>query len=268
MITTDFHMHSSISADSDAPMNSMIESAIDKKIKHICFTEHLDLDFPECYGMDFTFDIEQYFKTVKRMKEFYKNDIEIFYGIELGVMPHLADRYNTIISQHDFDFVIASSHLVDYKDPYYPDFWNNITYKQGYRMYFQTILDNIDAFDNFDAYGHLDYIIRYGDKSNRYIDYDEFSELLDAILKKLIARNKALEVNTAGYKYGLSEPNPNRHIIEKYLEFGGRLITIGADAHAPEHVGYDFQKAELLLKNLGVREYAYFKKRKPVYVQL
>ena len=47
MILQDFHMHTSFSADSDASMEEMIIQSINKGLKHISFTEHMDYDFPE-----------------------------------------------------------------------------------------------------------------------------------------------------------------------------------------------------------------------------
>ena len=46
MITSDIHMHSAFSADSESPMESMIQGAIAKGLALICFTEHLDYDYP------------------------------------------------------------------------------------------------------------------------------------------------------------------------------------------------------------------------------
>ena len=45
-ITADYHVHSYFSGDSDTPMEQMIQTAISKGLKHICFTEHQDFDFP------------------------------------------------------------------------------------------------------------------------------------------------------------------------------------------------------------------------------
>ena len=44
-ILWDCHMHSSFSADSDTPMESMIQRAIELGIQGITFTEHLDPDY-------------------------------------------------------------------------------------------------------------------------------------------------------------------------------------------------------------------------------
>ena len=119
-----------------------------------------------------------------------------------------------------------------------------------------------------DTYGHLDYIVRYGPNQNRFYSYEKYQDILEAILKKLIEKNVGLEVNTGGYHYGLGEPNPCTAIIRRYKELGGEIITIGADAHAPEKIGYDFDRAAQVLKECGFEYYTVFKERKPEFIRL
>ena len=70
MILADIHMHSNFSSDSDASMESMIQGAIDKGLKTICFTEHLDYEYPADEGQGlFIVDVEAYKKECFRLKE-------------------------------------------------------------------------------------------------------------------------------------------------------------------------------------------------------
>ena len=92
--------------------------------------------------------------------------------------------------------------------------------------------------------------------------------MIDEILRTLIQKGKGIELNTAGFKYGLGEPHPQSDILKRYLELGGDKITIGADGHNPEHIAYDFKKAETLLKDLGFKYYTVFKKRVPHKIAL
>ena len=100
--------------------------------------------------------------------------------------------------------------------------------------YFESILENISAYDGFDVYGHIDYVVRYGPNKNREYSYGRYKDILDEILKKLISMGKGIELNTGGYHYGLGEPNPCTAVIRRYRELGGEIITIGADAHTPD----------------------------------
>ena len=53
----------------------------------------------------------------------------------------------------------------------------------------------------------------------------------------IIENGKGIEVNTAGLKYGMSDPNPHHEIIKRYMELGGEIITIGSDGHCPKTYG-------------------------------
>lgn len=57
-ILWDCHMHSSFSADSDTPMEEMIQTAADQGLTGICFTEHFDPDYPDTpENLDFSLNI-------------------------------------------------------------------------------------------------------------------------------------------------------------------------------------------------------------------
>ncbi len=278
MILADIHMHTDFSSDSKSPMESMIQGAIEKGLKTICFTEHLDYEYPADDGQGlFLVDIEAYHNKLVELKEKYKNDIEVLFGIEFGLLPHLADRYQHIASSYDFDFIIGSSHLVPapwypndsrHGDPYDDSFWEGRSVEDVCEAYFQSIINNIAAYKNFDTYGHIDYIVRYAPEKNKGYSYQKYAQILDRVLKTLIENDIALEVNTAGFKYGLGEPHPQSDILKRYLELGGDKITIGADGHNPEHIAYDFKKAETLLKDLGFKYYTVFRKRVPHKIAL
>ena len=80
--------------------------------------------------------------------------------------------------------------------------------------------------------------------------------------------NIGIELNTGGYHYGLGEPNPCVNIIRRYHELGGEIITIGADAHTPDKVGYAFDRAADVLRECGFSYYTVFKHRQPVFHKL
>lgn len=79
---------------------------------------------------------------------------------------------------------------------------------------------------------------------------------------------KGIEVNTAGFKYGLGHPNPTEDILSRYHELGGEILTVGADAHKPEHVAYDFDRIPSILKAAGFKYYTVFKNRQPEFVRI
>lgn len=265
----DNHMHCNFSGDCTAPAEDMIDAAQKCGLRGITFTDHLDLDYQEHPGL-FDLDLPNYETQILALSQrFHTPSFTILFGIELGLQPHLAAVHETLVQTYPFDYVIGSSHVVCGMDPYYPAFFDGREKAQGYTDYYLSLLENIRAFDGFDSYGHLDYIFRYGPDSNLQPDtYSDHADLVDAILLELIRRDKALEVNTGGYRCGLGQTNPGPAILRRYRELGGTLITLGADAHHPEHVALRFDLLPSFLRSLGFKEYAVYQQRRPVFYPL
>lgn len=270
-ITADYHMHSSFSGDSDTPMEQMIQQAVKAGLQQICFTEHQDFDYPQVHGITadfFMVNTDSYLYDLIRCKEKYKEQIRICLGIELGLQPHLQKELARYINSYDFDFVIGSSHICNRRDPYFPEFFEGRPEEEAYREYFDSILDNIRKFRNFDVYGHLDYVVRYGPNKDREYTYEKYRDILDAILELLLEHGKGLEINTGGLKCGLRQANPCAAILKRYRQLGGEIITVGSDAHVPQYIGYEFAKAADMLKACGFSYYTTFQHRLPEYHKL
>lgn len=271
MITADLHVHSEYSSDGKASMEDMINQGIKKGLKTICFTDHMDYDYPNKYKYEFQLETEGYLHQLQIMKEKYKSQIEILTGIELGIQPHVTDRMNDLVNKYFFDFIIGSVHVVDQIDPYYPQYWKNGSEEDGILKCFRAIKEGCESFQGYHVCGHIDYIVRYAPstkvKYNEY-SYPYYADVIDEILKTLLKHGKGIEVNTSGYKYGLGHPHPKTEIIKRYKELGGEIITIGSDAHLPEHLCYDFERVASLLKDAGYRYYTIFKEGKPIMKRL
>ncbi len=268
-ISWDCHMHSSFSGDSEAPMELMIQEGIRKGLSGLCFTEHLDLDFPDTpEPVDFTIDFPSYYSAFCYFKDYYQDQLTIHYGLELGLQPHLSTQFDALMKCHSFDYVIGSVHLLDGQDPYYPEVFAGKDEASCYQRYFESILENLQAYSSFDALGHLDYVVRYGPNRNREYHYENHREILDAILMLLINKDIALELNTAGYNAGLGSPNPSAEVLKRYKELGGQMITIGSDAHTPERISSCFSDAANLLEFLGYTSYTVFHNRTPIFYPL
>ncbi|HKM04643.1 MAG TPA: histidinol-phosphatase HisJ family protein [Lachnospiraceae bacterium] len=270
-ILTDYHLHSSFSGDSETPMEDMIQKAISIGLKTICFTEHMDMDYPlptSDSSVSFEVNTDSYLYDLLKYKEKYSNIIQLYFGIELGLQPHIAKQNEAYAKSYDFDFILGSSHISNKRDPYYSSFFEGRSEESAYREYFLSIIDNIKNYSYFDVYGHLDYVIRYGPNTNKNYSYQKYADLFDEILKLLIQSGKGIEVNTAGLKYGLGQVHPSSDVIKRYKELGGDIITIGSDGHKTEHIAYKFSEVPDLLKSCGFHYYTIFKKRTPEFIKI
>lgn len=277
MIQADMHMHTWFSTDSEACPCDMADEAVRKGLKTICFTDHFDKDDLE-WGEEGIFDVDAYFVEMQKLQEEYAGKLNIRIGIELGLRTYLKDYYEELTKKYPFDFVIGSVHNVPYKkdaegnilytDPAAEKLFTDRTDKEAYRLMMETTLENVRTSDCFQTLGHLDYVVRYGKSGEKEYSYTDYADIIDEILKLLIEKEKGLEVNSAGLKYGLPFAHPHPDVLKRYRELGGEIITIGADAHKPEHIAYDFAKAEEILKSCGFKYYTEFFEQKPVFKQL
>ncbi|MBQ8549080.1 MAG: histidinol-phosphatase HisJ family protein [Lachnospiraceae bacterium] len=270
-ITADCHLHSSFSGDSETPMEEMIQKGISLGLTTMCFTEHQDYDYPDSEdgpGSIFLLNTDSYLYDLANLKEKYRDKIRILFGVELGLQPHLLRQNAVYTKSHEFDFIIGSSHICSGRDPYYPSFYEGRTDEAAYREYFESILENIKKFSNFDVYGHLDYVVRYGKSLDREYSYEKYKDILDAILELLLEKGKGIELNTGGIKKGMKDFHPCADVLRRYRELGGEIITIGSDAHSPEPIGAHFERAAEVLKECGFTYYTVFEKRTPEFHKL
>lgn len=265
-ILADTHVHTEFSGDSSAPVRSQIEKALSLGMKELCITDHHDPDAPS--DINFTLNLNQYVSAIQSLQSEYQARIALRLGIELGLQLHIAPRLQQITESYPFDYIIGSNHFVDRMDPYFPAYFEGKTEEEGYRRYFESTLERIQAIPDFDVLGHLDYVVRYGPNKNRNYSYNKYQDLIDPILKNLVETGRGLECNTGGYKYGLGHPNPTEEILKRYLELGGEIITIGSDAHDPVHLAFDFARAKKVLTGLGFRYYAVYCHRRPHFYPL
>lgn len=268
----DTHLHSKFSGDSDVEPPLIIKKAKELGLRGITYTDHMDID--AVFDADLFFlDLPAYSIAIKELIESESSsDFYIGMGIELGLQPHLVNAYKEITDNYDFDFCIGAIHGIDGIDPYYDEFFDGYDISHRFDQYFEYTLKNINIFNDFDSLAHLDYIVRYANdyclrKGIATVE-PQSHEIIEEILKIVIKKGKSLEVNTGAFRAGLNTPNPSYEIIKRYYELGGRMITVGSDAHRLEHVGLKFKETKDRLKEIGFKNQIIYKKRTPIEIPL
>ena len=77
-------------------------------------------------------------------------------------------------------------------------------------------------------------------------------EAVRAVLSNIVRRGRLLEVNTSAYRQGLDEPFPSATILRWYRQEGGRLVSLGSDAHRTDDIAAGFERATTLVEALGL----------------
>ncbi len=269
----DLHLHSRFSSDSDADPADEITAAKKAGLSGICFTEHNDFDYdnPESPNL-FKLDFDAYTDTLFSVRDDLSQRPgfpDIYIGLEQGLTIPASERIESYDPDKKLDLIIGSSHVVDGLDPYYPQFWSDKTIEEGIIRYFENILECAQKIDNYDVYGHLDYITRYIPDKQLRSNHDHLipMDLIREILTVLIYKGKGIEINTAGWRKSY-HANPATPIIKLYKELGGEIITTGSDAHSASDIGDGISRAIGVLKECGFDHITYFSKRKPFFVKI
>lgn len=265
------HNHTIYSHDGYCSVFEMCESAIKKGMKGLAFTDHVDLIlFEERKIYDNTVAL---INDVKKAKELYKGKLDVLLGMEIGEEIHFEELGKQVRALAEYDVILASIHFLTFLgveyDICYTDvpLWSREKIQRVLTTYYQEILKTAKQTD-FDVLAHLTYPLRYVNAVYKK-GYDERNlyDVFEEIFKVIIKRDIALELNTSNAvqsNYFL----PNKEIIKLYKSMGGKLITIGTDAHIKENVDNGFLLGKELFKECGYTEYYYYKDRKPFSVKL
>jgi len=253
----DSHMHTKFSADSKMIIDEAVARGQELNIG-ITITEHMDLKYPG--PLPFMFDIEEYFAEYNK----YRSD-NVLLGIEIGMRSDCLDENCHLVEAYPFDYVIGSVHVVNNIDIYVPEFYHGRSKEEVYRQYFAAMLECVNCYDGIHSLGHIDYIARYARFVDPEVHYSEFREEIDEILILLAQKGRALEINTR--RLGTKEAREIlMPIYQRFHEVGGRLVTVGSDAHRVGDIGRG------LTEGLGIAERSklsvvYFKEGQPHYMK-
>ena len=281
----DYHIHTEFSDDSREPMENQIERAIELGLEEICFTDHVDYGIKkdgeevniEWRGGDgMSYDVskmdplanvnyQEYFGKLLRMKETYKGRIRIRQGLEFGIQSGTIPQYERLWGRYgeQLDFALLSIHQVDNKEFWTQEFQSGKTQKEYNLAYYQEILKVMQQFKHYSVLAHLDLIIRY-DK-NGVLPFRGVRDIIAEILGTAIEDEKGIEINTSSWHYGLSDTQPSRDILRLYRDLGGRIVTIGYDAHTTRYLGDHIRDAQEILREIGCTEICTFEHMIPVF---
>lgn len=249
----DLHNHTTRCNHAKGSMQSYIERAIELGIDIYGFSEHAPMDFDAYYRLNFS-EMSDYVKEVKSLQETYKDDIEILLGYEVDYLKgHMDER----VLNADVDYMIGSIHFLEewgFDNPEFKAEYQNRNIDEIWQTYF----DNIEAMaktKKFDIVGHLDLI-----KIFNYLPKKDIRLIAKNALKAIKSSNMVLELNTAGLRKPCKEIYPSQNLLKIAYELD-IPITFSSDAHAIGQVGFKYNEAIELAKNIGYTKAVTFKQR-------
>ncbi|WP_370772847.1 histidinol-phosphatase HisJ family protein [Clostridium sp.] len=264
MYLIDYHIHSNNSFDSKETVLSVCEAAIEKGINEICFTEHFSVkEGIKSYGF---FNLKKFSDEIKECREIFKDKLIIRAGIEICEPHENEEELREILENIPFDFILGSVHNFDYNI-------GLVTYmschskEESYSRYFEEV-NKVCMSPHIDVVAHLDLMKRYAFNTHGNYDFNEYKETIEEVLNNIIKAGKGIEVNTSTLRGVVNETMPSIDILKMYYDLGGRIITVGSDAHKAEDVGAGIRESIEVLKSIGFKNIYRFKNRQGIPVEI
>lgn len=262
----DYHNHTLFSDDSVAPMEDMIESAIEKNFDEIAITDHYDPDYPDDTMPSFM-DFKGYQEALLSNEKKYSGKIKLIKGIEIGIQGgETLKKCREAANDFPYDFIIGSYHCAMNATLDGREYHKNRDDVTAVRDYYKNAYQCLKDYKDYDVLGHINVIDRY---VNKIPSADNYMDLVEKIIRLLIVDGKGMEINTSSFRYGMGErTTPTEEMLKLYIDLGGEIITTGSDAHRPDDVGDMIGYAQEMILRTGHKYVATFHGRKLIQVKI
>lgn len=251
----DYHIHTPLCNHAKGSMRNTVRHAVAKGIKEICFLDHLILDGP---GMKNSMDRDElplYMQAIALLRHEFRDKISIRAGLEVDFIPEKIAEIQEVTGRFDLDVIGASVHFINgynvasTRVPIPPGQERDIALR-----YFERILELLD-YDFFDMICHLDVV-----KKSGMTIHTDCLPLIHEIIDKVAERDVVLEFNAGGWDHPARESYPSPWIAEKCHKKDIRF-SLGSDAHRPDRVGRNLDKALEILSQIGYTHIQTFERR-------
>lgn len=254
----DLHMHTGYSDDA-APhsVRDKVLACIKRGISIMAVTDHKDF-WHHLPPMET--DIDSCLRDVRAAQEEFADRIEVLAGVEIGQI-HADPRADAFVKARSFDVVIGSLHgMPNDVDIYFHDF-KHIDCDKFLGDYCDQVLEVV-RHGGFDVLAHLDYPLRVMQHGDYIPSFDGYMDRVSVILREVVSRGYALEINGAGISGWQKTVGPSLEMLREYKRLGGERVTVGSDSHSLDNVGRGIEACIERAKQAGFDSLTVFRKRK------
>ena len=191
---------------------------------------------------------------------FVRDATDLKLGIEADFVPGREDRMQNLLEEREWDYVVGSIHFLrdralDVRGEW--DIWKGGSPEEVWGRYFETLGEAARS-GMFDILAHPDLVKVWG--TGAPLPERDPRFYYERAMEGIVDSDVAIEVSTAGLRKPVGEIYPSRAFLEMCLE-AGRPVALSSDAHVPEHLGHEYERAVEWLADVGVTELAVFERR-------
>ncbi len=279
-VRSDYHVHLERGPWTLEWLGRFVETSRARGLTEIGFSEHPHR-FRECRAMypprdavggwvdaQCTESLEDYVRLIEQAR---RAGLPVKLGVEADFLPGYEAALERVVRAYPWDFVIGSVHWLPPQrrgEPWWGfddlsriEAWERRDVLDAYRRYFRLIEEAAQT-RLFDFIGHPDVI-----KVAGYRPDADLADLYDRAAAAFAAAGTCAEINTAGWRKPAREAYPARPLLEACWRAGVPTL-VNSDAHSPEDVGRDFDRAARIARDVGYTEVATFSGRARAMVPL
>jgi histidinol-phosphatase (PHP family) len=259
MVPLDYHIHTRFSTDSQSEPEELCRRAIELGLPEIGFSEHWDVG-PYEEVTRFLQPVA-WWQELTRLRRLYEGQLTLRAGIEIAE-PHLYLQESAdMVAMLPFDYVLGSVHFVGPHMMFDEAYFRQHQADEIYESYFAELERMVRSAD-IDIVAHFDIPARTGIPIFGY-EVRRYGSAIRTVLKVVVERGLALDVNTAGLRKPAGNLMPDPQILRWYRALDGERLTLGSDAHTVEQLGLNLEKALQVIREAGFGYLTRYEKRNP-----
>lgn len=250
------HTHTNFCDGKNTP-EEMVRYAIEKGFTSLGFSGHSYVPFDLPCAMD-PQEMIEYKKEVLRLRNAYKDQLEIFLGTEYDI--------NSTTDNSGFDYLIGACHYFEFGDDH-PAIDNDAKYEKRVidkyfggngmefaKLYYKKVAE-IPEHGKFDIVAHFDLVAKNCEKAELFDESSkEYRNAAFEAVEAVSAKIPFFEVNTGAIARGYrTTPYPSIPIINELKRRGMRAI-ITSDCHDGRFLDCHFDQAVSILRECGFEE--------------
>jgi histidinol-phosphatase (PHP family) len=265
---TDYHVHlrpddldaSPAEYFTDANVQRYQEIAGERGITELGVSEHIYRFTDALQIWRHPFWVQNARDDLDEYCEFVRDQTDLRLGIEADFVPGREDRTANLLESREFDYVLGSVHFLgdEALDMDEHGVWRAGRSAEAiWRGYFETLAHAAGS-GLFDILAHPDLVKVWGRARPR--PDGDLRRYYEPAVQAIAEAGIAVELSTAGLRKPARELYPAEAFLRMCLD-AGAPVALSSDAHRPQEVGADYDRALELLERLGVGELCRFERR-------
>jgi histidinol-phosphatase (PHP family) len=260
-VIVDYHMHLRNGREEIAhdtwSVEPFVAAAEQAGVDEIGFTEHVyyfkqtrPLWTVPYQSERCVYDLEPYVDAILQARG---RGLPVKLGLEVDYVPGREEETREFLAPYPWDYLLGSVHFIDGLGvDGEPRLLDEVGVEEAWRRYFETLAAAAGS-GLFDSLSHPDLVKIFGERAAAF----EYEAIADAIATAGVA----IEVSTAGLRKPVGELYPHPDFLAA-CRARGVPVTTGSDAHSPDVVGRDFDRARELLRSAGYETVTVFEQRR------